>query len=242
MFYAVPTVAWALQMMRPDVLVHTVVENAASMQQTHQTAILRAMGGLDPQLHLRAMNAGDWSAFPRNRYFFLTLEERNRVPTPQRRPPPWEEQWAPLPGTEAELGPMMRSRCADRTRASTVQYKPRALLYRRPRHEHDDQWAQMPIDHIILKILRRMPPHISDLYRRLIYARAISIELEREVEPALAWIDEHGREAGFRVPTAQERARATGRDAYLNALYPDDEVQLYNVVGNHFDQIGRAHV
>jgi hypothetical protein len=93
----------------------------------------------------------------------------------------------------------------------------------------------MPIDSIIRRIIRRMPVDIGVLYRRLTHAGNISIGFEREVEPALEWIDNHGREAGFRVPTAHERARATGRYEYLDALCEGSDMQLYNVVGNHFD-------
>ena len=38
------------------------------------------------------------------------------------------------------------------------------------------------------------------------------------VMDAARWIQRHGLQNGFRVPTTAERARATGRGAYLLAL------------------------
>ena len=73
LFFAVPTVAWALAEMRPDVTVHVILENAASMTPLHRTAILRALGGLVENLHLRTLDAANWTAFPRRRLFLCTV-------------------------------------------------------------------------------------------------------------------------------------------------------------------------
>ena len=43
LFFVVPTLVWVLASLRPDVIVHTVVENAASMQERHRDAILEAL-------------------------------------------------------------------------------------------------------------------------------------------------------------------------------------------------------
>ena len=59
-------------------------------------------------------------------------------------------------------------------------------------------------------------------------------EAEREAIPVLDWIDDHGREHGFRIPTPRERARSTGRMDYFDELRLSD-VQLFDAVGNHFD-------
>lgn len=43
LFFAVPTVAWILQELRPDTIVHVVLENAASMQPVHRATIMQAL-------------------------------------------------------------------------------------------------------------------------------------------------------------------------------------------------------
>ena len=52
--------------------------------------------------------------------------------------------------------------------------------------------------------------------------------------PVMDWIHREGPRLGYRVPSPDERARATGRAEYFGALGLN-EVQLYNAVGNHVD-------
>ena len=47
LFFAVPTVALILQELRPDTIVHVVLESAASMQAVHRATIMQALGGLN---------------------------------------------------------------------------------------------------------------------------------------------------------------------------------------------------
>ena len=229
-FFAVPSVAWAMSCWRPDVSVHVVLENAASMRQEHRASILRALGGLDEGTNLRTIDSGQWAAFPRRRRFFLTIPTGEQVPDVPRRSPPWEEGWAPLRG--ARMGPMMCSRARDHPRASTVQYHYSALVYRwDPPCEVD--WHGMMPEQARACILAMMPQNIRQLYCRLL-GRDLSPREERAVTPAVDWIDREGRARGFRVPTARERACSTGRGPYLDELRLT-EVQLYDAVGNHFD-------
>ena len=87
LYFSVPTVAWALQTMRPDVTVHVVVENAASMLPVFRDAILETLGGLDCGGHLLTLDAGDWAAMPRRRHFFGTVPVGVDAQRPARRPP-----------------------------------------------------------------------------------------------------------------------------------------------------------
>ena len=53
-------------------------------------------------------------------------------------------------------------------------------------------------------------------------------------------MEEEGRQLGFRVPSAAERARATGQEAYLVQLRHVDgagfsDRDLFDWTGNHFD-------
>ena len=108
LFFAVPTVAWILQELRPDTIVHVVLESAASMQAVRRTTIMQALGGPNANEHLRTLDPGAWSAFPRRRHYFMTLPERENIILPARRDAPWEPGWGPIPS--AVLYPMMCSR------------------------------------------------------------------------------------------------------------------------------------
>ena len=125
LFFAVPTVAWILQELRPDTVVHLVLENAASMHSTHRAAIMQALGGLNTNEHLRTLDSGTWSAFPRRRHYFMTLPDRGDLILPTGRDTPWEPGWGPIPS--AVLYPMMCSRDNVNPRASTIQYVPRSV-------------------------------------------------------------------------------------------------------------------
>ena len=91
LYFSVPTVAWALQAMRPNVTAHVMVDNAASMLPVFRDAILETLGGLDGGGHLLTLDAGDWAAMPRRRHFFGTIPVGRDAQRPARRPPlgPW---------------------------------------------------------------------------------------------------------------------------------------------------------
>ena len=82
-FFVVPVVRWAILRVRPDLCVHVVVENAASMLPLHRDAILEALGGLSARTHLLALDSQEWAHMPRHRFYFSTLP----VADDGRRPP-----------------------------------------------------------------------------------------------------------------------------------------------------------
>ena len=231
LFFAVPTVAWALQKLRPDTNVHVVLENAGSMQPRHKAAIMQALGGLNAGEHLRTLDSREWSAFPRRRHYFMTLPDSGPLALPARRDAPWEPGWGPIPS--ATIYPMMCSRSNVTPRASTIQYHAHALLYRYATGDHDFDWHGRPEQHVRNEIIRSMPSDIGDLYRVLL-GGTMTYDVERRMGPVMDWIHNEGPRRGYRVPTPDERARATGRAQYFAALGLN-EVQLYNAVGNHFD-------
>ena len=73
LFFAVPAVTWTLATIRPDIVVHTVVENVASMLPIHRKPILEPMGHLDARTHLATLDTQDWSHTPRRRQFLGTM-------------------------------------------------------------------------------------------------------------------------------------------------------------------------
>ena len=231
LFFAVPTVAWILQELRPDTVVHVVLENAASMHSTHRAAIMQALGGLNTDEHLRTLDSGAWSAFPRRRHYFMTLPDRGDITLPTRRDAPWEPGWGPIPS--AVLYPMMCSRDNVNPRASTIQYHAQSLIFRYATDSNEFDWHGRPEQHVRNEIIRTMPSDVRALYRILLRGQ-ISYADERRMGPVMDWIHHEGPRLGYRVPSPDERARATGRAQYFGALGLN-EVQLYNAVGNHFD-------
>ena len=231
LFFAVPTVAWILQELRPDINVQVVLENAGSMQSIHRATIMQALGGLNASQHLRTLDSGEWSVFPRRRYYFMTLPENGDIATPTRREAPWEPGWGPIPA--AVLHPMMCSRNNTTPRASTNQYHAQSLIYRYAEGNEDFDWHGRPETHVRNQIIRTMPNEIRHLYRKLLQGQ-MTFNDERSMGPVIDWIHQEGPRLGYRIPTTAERVRATGRARYLNALELSD-VQLHNAVGNHFD-------
>ena len=230
-YFAVPTIAWHIQQLRPDAIVHVALENAASMRPEHRHVILQGLGDLQAGQHLRTLDSGRWSVFPRRRHYFLTIPTDVDPPRPGHREPPWEAGWAPHP--TAVLGPMMCSRSSHRPRASTAQYHVQALVFRQARTDQDFDWHGLSYEQIRQRVLNIMPSEVRAVYLPVLRG-GLTREQELSAQLAVTWIEDHGRELGFRVPSPSERARSTGRGEYLEALQLSPN-QLYNAVGNHFD-------
>ena len=192
---------------------------------------MQALGGLNVSEHLRTLDSGAWSAFPRRRHYFMTLPESEDIVPPTRRDVPWEPGWGPIPS--AVLCPMMCSRDNTNPRASTIQYHAQSLVYRYAENGNEFDWHARPERHVRAEIIRTMPDELKALYGMLLRGRMTNAE-ENRMGPVIDWIHREGPRLGYRVPTPTERARATGRAHYLNELGLND-VQLYNAVGNHFD-------
>ena len=234
LFFAVPAAAWQLQQIRPDLQVHVTLENASGMQQLHRDAIMQALGGPTAAEHLQTMGSTNWSAFPRRRYCFVTIPDRDPAPNPDRRDNPWDAGWGPIPS--AVMGPMMCSRNPRNPRPSTIQYYVQSLIYRYAENDSDFDWHAWQQTQVRNRMLNTMPSELRSLCWRLFNpgTGGFTYDEERRLEPVMTWIDEQGPRLGYRVPTPNERARSTGRFNYLTALR-FSEVQLFNAVENHFD-------
>ncbi len=233
-FYATPLAAWCLQAIRPDLLVHVVVENVSSMKSTFKQEIARALN-LPSASHVTTLDSHAWCPFPRKRLFFSTLPPPSGRLTPRNRASPWDAGWAPRPG--ATFHPMMRSRSppGPQIQASTHHYHPRCLLFDEtsPHHWQGGDWRRVE------NLIRRLLP---DLLRDSFAALLTGPTRAREAEalPVVEWIEQEGRKHGFRVPSALERARAMGQGAYLTLLTQQSGVSfsdrdLFDWTGSHFD-------
>ena len=225
-FFAVPVIHWAARRMRADVTCHVIMENAGSMLPFHRDAILEALGGLTVQSNLMVLDSREWSHAPRRRNFIGTLPVEDPGCRPARRPPPWEPGFALRWDGEGVV--MMRSRGHGyEIRASTYQYHPRHLLYWVDSHWHAGT---------LMGVHRRMT-ELAPLEVRHglgVIWRGEARQDEASAIMAARWIERDGAGLGFRTPNHVERARATGRGAYLGALGLTPR-QLYDMVGDHFD-------
>ena len=109
---------------------------------------------------------------------------------------------------------MLRSRNRDSgpIRASSYQYAPRFLLYRR-----GSEFDHIP-DHVLANAIKsKLPPEVRAGWM-VIARNMVHGPSERSAEEAAAWISRHGKAAGFRTPNVRERARAMGMGSYLTEL------------------------
>ena len=233
-FYATPLAAWCLQAIRPDLIVHVLVENVSSMKTMFRAEIVRALN-LPSPAHATTLDSQAWCPFPRRRLFFSTLPPPSRRAAPPRRPSPWDEGWAPRPDTS--FHPMMQSRSppGSAIQASTSHYHPRRLLYQdaSPHHWQGGNWQRVE-----KRIRQLLPALLRDSYAALLTGPKRA--QEAEALPAAQWIEREGRAHGFRVPSARERARAMGQESYLARLLqqpgsPFGERDLFDWTGSHFD-------
>ena len=233
-FYAAPLAAWCLQAIRPDLIVHVLVENVSSMKPIFKREIARALN-LPSLSHVTTLDSQAWCPFPRKRLFFSTLPPPSGQIAPRRRASPWDTGWAPRPDTT--FHPMMQSRSppGPQVQASTHNYHPKCLLYSdaSPHHWQGGDWKR--VEHRIRHLL---PDLLRDSFTALLTGP--SRAREAEALPAAQWIEREGRTHGFRVPSAQERARAIGQHSYLTRLLQQHgasscERDLYDWTGSHFD-------
>ena len=132
---------------------------------------------------------------------------------------------------------MLRSRTppGPDIRASTHQYHPKHLIYSTT-STHD--WHGGTLARVQRHLGTLIPDDLRDGYQLLL--RGAPRDRENDILPVVGWMQQHGAAMGFRTPTAQERARATGHSVYLNDLLhvgqgSFTERDLYDWTGNHFD-------
>ncbi len=120
-------------------------------------------------------------------------------------------------------------------RASTRHYHPKHLLYRHasPHEWHGGDWTRV---HKYMASL--LPSHLKSAFAALLTGP--TRDKEQEALAAVEWMEEEGRQLGFRIPTAAERARAIGQADYMGLLRGSEgagftDRDLFDWTGNHFD-------
>ena len=107
-FFVFPALARVIQLARPDLHVHVLVENAGSTLPRHRECMRRALGICGGERKDLMIDAGQWAAFPRKHIFLSTLPWQPIVTWPPRRSAPWDSGWSPRPGYV--MPAMLRSR------------------------------------------------------------------------------------------------------------------------------------
>ena len=108
-FHAVPLIIWLINHMRPDLVVHTVLENAGSMLPRYREYIMHALGIQGRSELAPLIRATRYSPFRRDRFFFSTLPASRRMWHGHRRGTPWEPGFSAM----SEVMPaMMKGRQA----------------------------------------------------------------------------------------------------------------------------------
>ncbi len=196
--------------------------------------ITRALNLPGPS-HVTTLDSMGWCPFPRKRLFFSTLPPPSGRLAPKLRASPWDTGWAPRPG--AIFHPMMRSRSppGPQIQASTHNYHPKCLLYDEtsPHHWQGGDWRRVE------NLIRRLLPNLlRDSFAALLTGPTRA--REAEALPVVQWIEQEGRNHGFRVPSAHERARAMGQGTYLTLLTQQNDASfgerdLFDWTGSHFD-------
>ena len=224
-YWAIPMIAWAVRQMRPDILVHPIVENAGQMEKLHKHAIMDSLN-IPVESYAVRLNTKAWGPFPRDRLFFSTLPPGRTIAPKISRVNVWEAGWRPK---ENCLPTMMRSRgeVNGKPRASTYQYAPRCLLY-------DTRWQHSSLSQIIKGIGDMMPDQVKKGWT-LLAANQITDANEYAAIPTTEWLTEHGRNIGARIPSVAERGRAFGMWQYLDSLGMEER-QLFDAQGNMFDK------
>ena len=123
---------------------------------------------------------------------------------------------------------MTRSRgLGEEIRAPECQHHPRFLLY-----HVGAEWHSGTLDSVHHRMAAAAPPDVCPGLRAIWSGGAR--QHEASAVAAARWIGRDGTALGFRTPNAEERARATGRAAYVAALGLTAR-QLYDLVGDHSD-------
>jgi len=223
-FFAVPTLCWVVEQIRPDVAVHCVVENAGSMLPFHRGIMCSALCVADDPHYGPRIDARRWTVFPRDRTWVGTFpQEPTRAP--QRRRPPWESGWQPHPA--GRMPTMMRSRSRRLPVPSAYQLAPGHLIY-----HTDGRFARLNLAQVGAEIRRLLPERLRGDWDMVLGHNACHGTFGAGLGE---WLVEHGPRIGVRPPTIAERSRALGWEDYEGRLGLAP-VALFDAQGNAFDQ------
>ena len=213
-FFIFPFFLYLLQNLRPDALIHGVVENAGLARTEHHNAIVDALG-IHPNQAPR-IDSAYFIAAPRKRVIASTLPAISApTPYPARRPSPFDNGWnfrgAAREPDGGDSPDVVLQRCAYMTgrsdndtsvppTASTYQYKLKFLLFRTL------DWGAVPDELLPAKVRDLLPPGTRESFDALAnLPRSASRAQEDNAIPAALWLAHFGHTIGIRTPSASDR-------------------------------------
>ena len=130
------------------------------------------------------------------------------------------------------MEPMMRARQETPFIVGPAyQYAPRSMLF----SEEQEAWPLMSYKQTIAHIADRLPNERRDGWLAICSGTVLRGQVEVAAASTARWIEQHGRDFGFRAPSVVERSRVMGLAEYHAQLGLTDP-ELYNAQGNSFDR------
>ena len=240
-FWAVPLLAWVIQQRRPDLNVHVIQEMVDTILQVHLRAMLAALG-VPAENYLQHIDSGEWSHLPRKRYWIASFKVAagpsdsvsfTKLPIPWAAG--WGFHWQGVPPTATRSREVFEGHVL----SSTYQCHPGCTLID---YQHDSCWDLLTMTQIYNRVRGLLITHdaessfpgaASGLEAVLAFKERIDGN-EPQARQFMRWLAVHGAPLGIRMPSALERARATGHLEHVLAhnLAPRE---LFDAVGCHFD-------
>ena len=243
LFFSILMAKVGVEERRPDVAVHALGENVATMRRPHREVVIACLGG--GQECLMVINSGEWTACPRIRNWFATF----RIPHHDGEvlrfnplPSPWEPGWAfPLQG-RVPTWTRSRERAPGEIRIPNYQANPCYVMQHTNHPTY--RWDLMTLFEVPRHIKRILDepdfgylqshPQASKGLQWIIEGKEKQYEHEAACDEYTDWLHVHGQQHALRPPNEWERARAAGLANYLAALRLEGR-RLYDVVGLAFD-------
>ena len=207
--FALPFIGFHIQLFRPDLLAHGLLENAGSMSEAVKKAIC---GALDFPLRHAMTITPDWTAFERSRHWFNTFGlwlENLKGGFPKPRKSPILRDWDFI-GSQGP--PLMRNRGVEGelVRIAFYQYGHLHLLWCK------NEWGHVkPADRRRL-VQARMPSNVATGWTKIHDSSDHSqiSDKDPDVIAAITWLYSEGPQIGVRPSTSAEMARDFGLDCY----------------------------
>ena len=243
LFFSILLAKTEVEARRPDVIVHAVGENVATMRPQHLEVVIACFGG--GRECLMVIDSGEWTVCPRVRNWFATFRTPRNDGEVMRfhpLPSPWEPGWAfPLQG-RVPTWTRSRERAPGEIRIPNYQAHPCYVMYYMDHPIY--RWDLMTLFEIPrrIKLILGDPdlgylqshPQAGKGLQWILERKEKKYEHEAACDEYTDWLHEHGREHAIRPPNEWERARAAGLERYFVALRLEGR-RLYDVVGLAFD-------
>ena len=238
LFFAIPTIAYCIQEARPDLIIHFLLENTATMLHTHRAAICNALRITDGEAQGWVYSDPGWTLARRKRILFSSLPQPAHSADNPLIGNAFDEGWYWAAQTQQitsrKFPTFLRSRGEVNGQPITSAYQLTVnhLIFR------SSDWGGINYIQLGPRIRATMPPRIAegwDIIQRATNQRRRDHDRadESAADDCARWIAEYGPTHGFRPLNASERARILGMGDYCQTLGLT-ETELFDATGNAF--------